>query len=407
MSDLLTKGTYTALIDIGHSKSRMVILASDFSSMRVFEEPTSGFQKGKVTNSQAFTDTIHRLVSQSSLFNSKYSAILNIPSIQTRTLVQTVHHRSNSVYRSSDYQAIINAAVDSAAGGLDEVIDAQLLQVKIDEKIIDSLAFGTEGREISAQVILATHPSLVLADILNCVNSAGVEVSEFRSNGFGLMRSLKSLRPSADNCVLIDIGHSTTTGAIMIGGAIHQIFCVPAGGAHMSKDIAAGLATDLERAEAAKISFGLQEKSSDDTAAAARQIQRFLRPRVAEIVTLASKHFALYSRSLDGGLLFCGNASLLSGLSSFTEQLLRTRPPFVCQLTNKGAETFVGIKNLQTSLSGENPGNAAVKVDSGWVSVLAHARSIVLHHNAMSTERQARPLAKLHPLWTWLSELSR
>jgi cell division protein FtsA len=405
MSDLLPKGTYTALIDIGHSKSRLVILAPDFSSMRVFEEPTTGFQKGKVTNSQSFTDTLHRLISRSSLFNSKYSAIVNIPSIQTRTLVQTVHHRSNGVYRSSDHQAIVNAAVDSAAGGLDEVIDAQLLQVKIDEKTIDPLAFGTDGREISAQVILATHPSLVLADILNCVNSAGIEVSEFRSNGFGLMRSLKSLRPSAENCVLIDIGHSTTTGAIMIGGAIHQIFCVPAGGAHMSKDVAAGLATDFERAEATKISFGLHERSTED--ASAPQIQRFLRPRVAEIVTLASKHFAIYSRSLDGGLLFCGNASLLTGLSSFTQQLLRTHPPFVCQLTNKGAETFVGIRNLQSSAGDENTSSGAVKIDSGWVSVLAHARSIVLHHNAMSTERQTRPLARLNPLWTWLSELSR
>jgi len=38
---------------------------------------------------------------------------------------------------------------------------------------------------------------------------------------------------------------------------------------------------------------------------------------------------------------------------------------------------------------------------------LAQARALVRLRRAISSEKDVRPLSKLRPLWTWLSELSR
>ena len=55
-------------------------------------------------------------------------------------------------------------------------------------------------------------------------------------------------------------------------------------------------------------------------------------------------------------------------------------------------------------LSSQNP---MVSVGSAWLSVLSHGRAALAELAAFQVERDARPLSRLRPLWTWLSELSR
>jgi cell division ATPase FtsA len=227
-------------------------------------------------------------------------------------------------------------------------------------------------------------------------------VSEFRSNSFGVARALTYLRGTSENSVLLDFGHSTITGALLVGGVVNQIFCVPAGSGHITRDLAAGLCIDQADAESLKIQVGISEKSTG----AGAKLSHYALPRVAELMSLACKNFSIYSRSLDGGLLFCGGGAGLAGLSEFTSQKFGIRPPFIAQLNNSGAKTFVGLK--PNSFSIEHSGDPdQVKIDSGWISILSQARASALFYNAALAEKNSRPLSRLNPLWTWLSELSR
>ena len=244
----------------------------------------------------------------------------------------------------------------------------------------------------------------MLSDLLACVNAAGVEIAEFRSNAFGVARALKYLRPVSENSVLLDIGHSTVTGALQVGGAINQVFCVPAGSAHISRDLSIGLGINFEEAEALKLNLGLPEKQiSNETT---NKIRQYTLPRVSELMSLSFRNFAIYSRSLDGGLLLTGRGAQFSGLADFIARRFAVKSPFMTHISNTGARTFVGL------LPNDREGEATceqdlVKIDSGWLSVLAQARNYVLHQKAIQEERNQRPLARLRPLWTWLSELSR
>jgi cell division protein FtsA len=401
MSERVSKMPFVALFDLGHGTCRLVVLAPDLSFIGAYSRPMEGFQKGKVVDATAFSTTIRLLVADANLTKLGYRAVVNVPEIHTRNVLKTVRHRSSGVYRSADYNALIDATIDSTGGDLDEVIDTLVLSASLDDKALDPLAFGTPGRDVQVRLMLATHPKLILADIVAGLNAGGVEIAEFRSNGLGLARGLRALRPSADNAVLLDIGQGTTTGCLVVGGGLHQIFSFSAGSQHISRDLAVGLGCEFAEAEHLKISHGLNGPSSlASTDAGFRNVQqmgRFLRPRISEILAMSAKHFAMFSRALDGGLLLCGNGSNLLGLSAHAIKQLGVDAPFICQLSQSSVTAFVGVTLKLGSAT----------IDSGWLSTLAHVRCLAAEIAARRVESDARPLSKLRPLWTWLSELSR
>ena len=401
-SSRFIRDQFIVFLDLGHANCRLVVMAPDLSFTRSYTAPMAGFERGKVTNAAAFSAMAHSLAVEANLMTFKYRAIVNIPDIHTRNLVQTIRHRTSGIYRSTDYRSILETSSDCGGGELDEVIDTLILSARMDDEPLDPLAFGSSGRDVVVQLMLATHPKIILADIVSGLNDAGLEISEFRSNGFGLGRGLKSLRPEAENAVLLDIGHSSTTGCLVVGGVLHQVFSVAAGSQHMTKDVMAGLASSREEAESLKVTYGLNIPTAslapqEDPLRNIQTMHRYLRPRVSEILSLSAKHFAIYSRSLDGGLLLCGNGSALLGLSAQATKTLGVSAPFICQLTQASAMSFVGVPLKAGSAT----------VDSSWLSTLSHIRSLASEISAYRVETDSRPLSKLRPLWTWISELSR
>lgn len=402
MSPQQVKKKWFVLIDLGHGNCRLALVPHDYSDLLLYEEPTTGIIKGKVADRDALTASIQKLAQRAGLYDLNYEAYVNIPANQSRALIQTINHKLNGTYRSSDYEAIIDMALESASLGLDEVIDVIPLQLRLDGKLADPLAFGTVSREANMRLMMATHPSVLLEDVLSCLNGAGITVSEFRSNGLAVSRALQYLRASAENSVLLDFGHSTITGSLMVGGVVNQFFCVPAGSAHITKDLCAGLGTSFEDAELIKIDLNISETANSNFKSS--RAAHYAIPRVTELMTLAFKNFALYRRSLDGGLLFCGGGSSLTGLVEYCAQKFGVKGPLIAQLNGDGAKVFVGIS---TGVSSQNHPSPALTLDSSWIALLAQARALVRLRRAISSEKDARPLSRLRPLWTWLSELSR
>ena len=51
--------------------------------------------------------------------------------------------------------------------------------------------------------------------------------------------------------------------------------------------------------------------------------------------------------------------------------------------------------------------SGSAKINSGWLSLFSQAKHFIGEQEARRFEREAQPLSRLRPLWTWLSELSR
>ena len=386
-----------ALFDLGHGECRLLVLDRDLRSFTTFATKMVGYAKGKVTGSYEFSKCLRALLHDAGLLDTRYKAILNISDLHTRYIVKSLQHRTSGTYSSNDFRSIIDSAIDTTTSELDEVIDAGVISAKLDDSVLNILSFGRAGRSIDIQLMLATHPKLILADIISGMNAAGVEVSEFRANGLGLSRTLKYLRPEAENAVLLDFGQCSSTGAVMIGGQIQKIFSIPVGSHHITRDIMAGLDCDEHLADTLKRHHGLSSASINSDVRQAVYMQRFLRPRVSEMLSLVGKNFAMYSRALDGGMLFCGGGAQLVGLADLTAKAFNCNAPFICQLSKKNIELYLGLSS--SGLLDE--------VGSSWLSLFSHGRAVLEELAAHQAERDDRPLSRLRPLWTWLSELSR
>jgi cell division protein FtsA len=138
--------------------------------------------------------------------------------------------------------------------------------------------------------------------------------------------------------VLLDIGGGTTDVAVFFEGSIRHTAIVPFGGSNVTNDIAIGLRTPIEKAEAIKIQYGTALAalvSSAEMVAvngvggrADRQISRhvlasMIEPRMEEIFALANKevkknHFA---ELLGGGVVLTGGTSLMPGVVELAEQV--------------------------------------------------------------------------------------
>ncbi len=388
---LSRKDKRLAFIDIGHGTLRMLVTKSDELEVSAYEAPCLGLAKGKITDLSSFSASIGQLLKSADISGDGLRVIVSVPTLHTRITRRTIEHRCSGHYRSTDYQSLHDAAIDSCTSELDEVVDVLLTQAWLDQKSIDPLSFGHQGRHLRAQALLATHPKTLLADIISCMNSVGLEVSEFRSGFFGLFRAVFALRPGIENAVLIDVGHSTTSGVMIIGGSAQQVFSVGAGSHHITKDLAVGLGVEAAEAELTKRQVGVSLEGGSSN------FSKFIRPRVAELFALSLKHFAIYAKALDGGLMFCGGGSQLTGFSSFAEKAIGVSSPFICNLSNKSAAAFLDMKVTTNS----------TRIDSSWLAILAHARFRNEEEAVRRFERESGPLAKLRPLWTWLSELSR
>src|SRR4030095_801365 len=140
---------------------------------------------------------------------------------------------------------------------------------------------------------------------------------------------------------LIDIGGGTTDVAVFSEGSIQHTNVLGLGGAHISHDIAVGLAASLDEAERIKKRFGVASArylQSDDVISVPsvggrrpREVSRkilceIIEPRVDEILTLARQ--ALVKEGLESripsGVVLTGGCSALRGLLALAGEVLET-----------------------------------------------------------------------------------
>src|SRR5581483_6144374 len=138
----------------------------------------------------------------------------------------------------------------------------------------------------------------------------------------------------AGTCV-IDIGAGTTNLSVIEDGEIQHVAVIPMGGTHMTNDLAIGLKTDLEIAEAVKVKHA---RLGDDTDKPIRividdtsysfsggEVNMIVEARVEELLEFVEKELQRIhrARKLPGGIVIVGGSSVLPGLSEFAREKLQ------------------------------------------------------------------------------------
>ena len=332
-------------LDIGTSKVACLVaeLAPDgaLQILGMGGHESKGLKKGVVVNIEATVAAIQRALEEAELMaDCKIaSAFVGIAGSHIRSFNST----GMVAVKDREVSALdVDRAIDTARA-VNIPTDQQILHVLRQEFIIDGQEdvrepIGMSGVRLEVKVHIVTGAVSAAQNIVKCVRRCGLEVNDLILQPLASSRAVLSEDEKDLGVCLLDIGGGTTDVAVFFEGSIRHTAIIPFGGSNVTNDIAIGLRTPIDKAEAIKILHGSALASlvpAEQTITVSgvggrvdREISRrvlasMIEPRMEEIFLLANKevkknHFA---ELLGGGVVLTGGTSLMPGIVELAEQV--------------------------------------------------------------------------------------
>lgn len=187
--------------------------------------------------------------------------------------------------------------------------------------------------EVDCHIVTAASPNMRNLDL--ALEKAQVRPQNHTVSALAAAEAvLDRKQKEAGTCVL-DIGAGTTNLSVIEDGEIQHVAVIPMGGTHITNDLAIGLKTDLEVAEAVKVKHARLGDPTDkplrvvtDDAPhmfSGAEVNMIVEARVEELLEYVEKELQRIhrARKLPGGVVIVGGTAVLPGLAEFTKEKLQ------------------------------------------------------------------------------------
>ncbi|HZW03912.1 MAG TPA: cell division protein FtsA, partial [Anaerolineaceae bacterium] len=240
---------------------------------------------------------------------------------------------------------------------------------------------GMHGYRLEVEAHIITASQTTVENLRQCVQAAGVEVTQFVLNPLASGEVVLSETERQMGAIVCDIGGGTTDLAIYIDGDVWHTMVIALGGNHLTSDIAHGLRLSLEQAEEVKKAYGhaLEDEIGPDETftirgfgdegpkqVSRRELAMILEARAEEIFQLVLQEIKRsgYDGLLPAGMVLTGGSSLLSAIRPLASQVLGlpvrlARPENLMGLTDQlhspSYSTSVGLLHWALMMSELDP----------------------------------------------------
>ena len=201
---------------------------------------------------------------------------------------------------------------------------------------------GLSGQTLGVQIRTVSVSASAIQNLNTCIgrchlNVRGHVVSAYASGLSCLVEDETDL-----GVTVIDMGGGTTTMAVFFDGSVIYTDCVPVGGAHITSDIARGLATPVSEAERLKTLYGsaipssLDEREMIDVPLVGEQDEnhpnhvpkslliRIIHPRLEETFELVRNRLEAsgFDKVAGRRVVITGGASQMPGIRDLAQEIL-------------------------------------------------------------------------------------
>jgi len=336
---------YIAALDIGSNKISLSIgqtLDGRFDALLgVVHHQCHGITSGRVTNLEAVTSTIRKLVVEAHEIigfdvTEVYVGITD-PEVAVHRNTAMVAVAGDSI-TDADIADVLEAAETAMPLRENEAI----LHVIPEQFLVNGHPVGDpvgrSGVRVDVETTVLTVPRVSILNVERVCRAAGLLVRDIFFSPLGTLEAVTHPRQRQLGVLLLDIGAGTTDVVMMEGDRLRYCDVVPIGGLSFTESIASGLRCLREEAETIKVKCGMAspaylehpDKTVDSRLLCGSapvtygQVSHILESRISEILHIALNrlHYAGIQLTAPHSIVITGGTAQLNGLRAFIQELI-------------------------------------------------------------------------------------
>lgn len=341
------QNTHFVGLDIGTSTVRCVVGIIDqqdntkISVIGHGSSPNLGMRKGVVAHIDDVTEAVVNAINQAEQLSGMQinQATVNvnglhISGINSRGVVAI--STANKEITEADRQRVEEAAAIIKLPPNREIIQIFAKNYRIDgqDNIKDPVGMQGIRLEVDTHIVTALVSNLKNLDVV--LDKAKVKLNRYTISSIAGAEAVLTRQQKESGTLLLDIGASTTNLAIVEDSEIQYVGVIPVGSMYLTNDLAIGLKTDLDIAEAVKVQHaGLGDQAKIGTVSVnvqkknysfdASDVAMITEARLEELLELVDKELKKIHKSqkLPGGVVIIGGMAKLPGIADFVKEKLQ------------------------------------------------------------------------------------
>jgi cell division protein FtsA len=202
------------------------------------------------------------------------------------------------------------------------------------ESIKDPVGMHGVRLEVDTHIVTVSTPAIKSLD--TALAKAGIMPSHHTVSSLAAAEAVLTRQQKESGTAVLDIGAGTTNLVVLEDGEVQYVAVIPIGGIHLTNDLAIGLRTDLNIAEAAKLQHGTLKPGDrrhsnvkvrydgKEYEFSMADIHMVVEARIEELFEYVDKELKKIhrSRKLPGGVVLVGGTSRLPGIADFAKESL-------------------------------------------------------------------------------------
>jgi cell division protein FtsA len=335
-------------LDIGTSMVRCVVGSLDLTS----EEPkvsvvghgtapNLGMRKGLIAHVEDVVGAINQAVSEAERISGvpvRHATVningSHIAGVDSKGVIAI--STANKEISIDDKLRVEDAATIMQIPANREIIQVFPKNYRVDghDSIKDPVGMQGVRLEVDTHIVTVATPNIRSLDAV--LEHAHIHATHHTVSGLAAAEAVLNRKQKEAGTLVLDLGAGTINMAIIEDGEVQHVAVIPMGGISITNDLAIGLKTDLEIAEAIKVKHAALGSAAKDGKVSveherrnhvfsAAEVTMIVEARVEEMLEFVDKELKKIhkSRKLPGGVVLVGGTANMPGIAEFTREKLQ------------------------------------------------------------------------------------
>lgn len=347
----MSKSRFLVGLDIGSANIRAVIAeqVAEDALLRVVgvgEAVSLGVRRGTIVDAEAVAKACHMALEHAERMSGHASDRVFVSLsgadilCQEATGVVAVSRADGEVSEDDVIRCLGEVEARLSLPLNREVIHALPRSYRLDDQKDIKDPVGMRGVRLEANALVVTGSTAQIKNIGRALEQAGTQAEASIVEPLAAAEAVLHQKQKELGCVLVNIGGSTTSLAVYEDGNLLHLAVLPVGSGHITNDIAIGLRTSIDVAEAVKLQYGTANPGEvgkreevdlslfdahEEGLVSRHHIAEIIEARLEEIFSFVNTELKAINRDglLPGGAVLSGGGALLPGTVELAKRTLR------------------------------------------------------------------------------------